>query len=88
MFLFLTFGFVYQDRFWELCRQVVDEEANRWQQALPVRNESRDYAAALIETCCAPACHFGRRIRIRVRGEHEIGGHGFSDSSVEFFAKL
>jgi len=37
---------LHQDRFRELCRQVVDEDADRWQQALPVRNESRDRGIA------------------------------------------
>jgi hypothetical protein len=37
---------LHQDRFRELCRQVVDEDAHRWQQALPVRNESRDRGIA------------------------------------------
>jgi hypothetical protein len=31
-----------QDRFRKLCRQVIDENADGWQQALPVRNKSRD----------------------------------------------
>jgi hypothetical protein len=31
----------YQDRFRELCRQVIHEDADRWQKALSVGNESR-----------------------------------------------
>jgi hypothetical protein len=33
---------LHDDRFRELCRQVIDEDADGWQKALPVGNESRD----------------------------------------------
>src|SRR5258706_14711764 len=37
---------LYQNGFRELCRQVIQEDADRWQQALPVGNESRDRGIA------------------------------------------
>jgi plasmid stabilization system protein ParE len=37
---------LYQNGFRERCRQVIQEDADRWQQALPVGNESRDRGIA------------------------------------------